>query len=130
MTGPLAPFAEGFIAQLTSQGYSVPAIGSHRGLVAHLSRWLAESGFSVRELTPPVAETFLRARRDAGYVTKLSDRGLRPLLNYLGELGELSDRSIISSPTEELVQLFRRYQLEERGLGREVVTNYERVVRL
>ena len=48
MTGPLAPFAEGFIAQLTNRGYSVPGISSHRGLLAHLSRWLAESEFGVR----------------------------------------------------------------------------------
>jgi hypothetical protein len=43
MAGPLAPFAEGFIAQLTSGDYSIQAIRSHRGLLAHLSQWLAES---------------------------------------------------------------------------------------
>jgi integrase/recombinase XerD len=130
MTGPLAPFAEGFFAQLTDRGYSVPGVSSHRGLVAHLSRWLAESGFEVRELTPRVTGKFLRARREAGYVTKLSDRGLSPLLSYLGELGELSEPSVITTPVEDLVALFRRYQLEQRGLGSESITNYERVVRL
>ena len=34
--GPLAPFAEVFVAELTNRGYSVQAIRSHRGLLA---RW-------------------------------------------------------------------------------------------
>ena len=128
--GPLAPFAEGFVAELTNRGYSVQAIRSHRGLLAHLSQWLAESQLGVRELTPEVAEKFLRARREDGYVRKVSERGLQPLVGYLRELGELSETSVVRSPKDELVELFRRYQLEERGLAREVVTNYARVARL
>ena len=59
MIGPLAPFAEGFLAQLASGGYSIQAVRSHRGLVVHLSQWLAERGPGVRELTPEVAAKFL-----------------------------------------------------------------------
>jgi len=128
--GPLAPFAEVFVAELTNRGYSVQAIRSHRELLVHLSQWLAESQLGVRELTPEVAERFLRARREGGYVRKVSERGLQPLVRYLRELGELSEPSVIRSPKDELVELFRRYQLEERGLAREVVTNYARVARL
>jgi integrase/recombinase XerD len=128
--GPLAPFAEGFIAQLSNRCYSGQAIRSHRGLLVHLSRWLDERGLGVRELTPEVGERFLRTRREAGYVTKVSDRGLRPLVSYLHELGELPEPSMISSPSEELVERFQRYQLWERGLVPEVVNSYARVARL
>lgn len=128
--GPLAPFAEGFVAQLTNRGYSIQAIRSHRGLLAHLSRWLAEHGLGVRGLTPEVAEKFLRMRREAGFVTKVSDRGLQPLVSYLRELGELSEPSTSRSPSEQLIEQFQRYQLEERGLAPDVVTNYARVARL
>jgi integrase/recombinase XerD len=48
----------------------------------------------------------------------------------LHELGELPEPSVISSPKEELVELFRRYHLEERGLAPDVVSNYARVARL
>src|SRR5712692_3944730 len=130
MMGPLAPFAEGFVAELTNRGYSIQAIRSHRALLAHLSQWLAECGLGVRELTPEVAEKFLGTRRDAGFVTKVSDRGLQPLVSYLRELGELCEPSVISSPSEELVDRFRRYQLEERGLAPDVVSNYTRVARM
>jgi site-specific recombinase XerD len=126
----LAPFEEGFVAQLSNRCYSVQAIGSHRSLLAHLNQWLGEDGLGVRELTPEVAEKFLRTRRGAGYVRKVSDRGLQPLVSYLRELGELPEPSAISSPSQELVELFQRYQLEERGLAPDVVRNYARVARL
>src|SRR5260370_29043396 len=93
MMGPLAPFDEGFVAQLTNRGYSAQAIRSHRELLAHLSQWLAECGLAGQELTPDVAEEFLRTRREAGYVRKVSDRGLQPLVSYLRTLGELSERN-------------------------------------
>jgi len=128
--GPLAPFAEGFIAQLANLSYSTQAVKSHCGLLVHLSQWLAERGLGVRELTPEVSAKFLQMRRDAGFVTKVSDRGLQPLVSYLRELGELCEPSAISSPSEELVDRFRRYQLEERGLAPDVVSNYARVARM
>ena len=106
--GPLAPFAEGFIAQLANLSYSTQAVKSHCGLLVHLSQWLAERGLGVRELTPEVSAKFLQMRRDAGFVTKVSDRGLQPLVSYLRELGELCEPSAISSPSEELVDRFRR----------------------
>jgi integrase/recombinase XerD len=101
--GPLAPFAEGFAAQLANLSYSTQAVKSHRGLLVQLSQWLAERGLSVRELTPEVSAKFLQMRRDAGLVTKVSDRGLQPLLSYLRELGELGEPTVIRSPLEELV---------------------------
>ena len=116
--GPLVPFAEGFLAQLTDRGYSVQALKSHRGLLVHLSQWLAERGLGVRELTPEIAARFLQMRRDAGFVTKVSDRGLQPLVSYLRELGELSEPSVSSSPSEELVEQFRRYQRSGPACGR------------
>jgi site-specific recombinase XerD len=125
--GPLAPFAEGFITQLTNGGYSSQAVRSHRGLLAHLSGWLAEQELGVRELTPEVAQKFLRTRRDAGFVTKVSDRGLQPLVSYLREFGVLSERRASRSPSEQLIEQFQRHQLDERGLAPGVVTNYARV---
>ena len=60
LIGPLAPFAEGFIAQLANLMYSTQAVKSHRGLLMHLSHWLAERGLGVRELTPELPRRFFR----------------------------------------------------------------------
>ncbi len=81
-------------------------------------------------LRPRLPRSFFERDAKMAYVRKVSERGLRPLVGYLRELGELSETSVVRSPKDELVELFRRYQLEERGLAREVVTNYARVARL
>lgn len=130
LVGPLASFAEGFTAHLVSQGYTDSGISGQRGLLAHLDRWMVRVGLGLPELTPLAIDRFLQARREAGYVTKLSGHGIKPLLGYLEDLGALSIPNGVSTPIGELVDLFRRYELEERGLGRETASNYERIARL
>jgi site-specific recombinase XerD len=129
-TGPLARFADGFAAWLKELGYSDPATRSHLGLLHHLSRWLAAEGLDIDSLTPQVADRFLRARREDGYVTKRSLRGLRPLLRYLDEFGELPAAWVATTTDAELVlNSFRRYLLAERGLGTGTVGLYEGIAR-
>lgn len=131
ITGPLAPYAEGFCAHLAEQGYSSVAAGNHRRLLAHLSRWMADAGLGVAELTPLAAQQFLRRRRREGYATKLSVRGLAPLVSYLDGLGVLPDLDNVSpSPTELLLQAYREYLRRERGLVDGSVRLYEGVARL
>ena len=65
--GPLAPFAEGFIAQLANLSYSTQAAKSHHGLLVHLSKWLAERELGVRELTPEVSAKFLSDATRCGF---------------------------------------------------------------
>lgn len=87
-------------------------------LAAHLSRWLAEAGLNTPDLTPPVAEAFLAARRSAGYTAYLTSRALRPLLDYLRTLGA-APRVTEAEPeglAEVLLQRYHRYLIVERGL--------------
>jgi site-specific recombinase XerD len=125
----LAAFASGFTVRLREQGYSRRALSAHRGLVADLSKWLAGERLEVAALTPEVAEQFLRARCKAGAASK-SSRSLQPLFSYLRELGELPAPAAARTPVEELLDLFQRYQLEERGLAAGTVSNHARVARL
>ena len=111
-TGPLARSAEGFTAWLEQLGYSETATRSHLGLLSHLSRWLAAEDLEVVDLTPQTADRFLRARREHGYLTKLSPRGLRPLLRYLDELSELPAAwTATTTVAEQVLDGFRRYLL-------------------
>lgn len=126
---PLARSAESFAAWLKQLGYSETAIRSHLGLLSHLSRWLVAEDLEVVDFTPQTADRFLRARREDGYVTKRSLRGLRPLLGYLDELGELSTAWTATTVADQILDSFRRYLLTERGLGTGTVGNYERTAR-
>ena len=52
VTGPLAPFADGYADALRQWGYAPGSAVHQVRLMAHLSRWLAERGCSPTDLNP------------------------------------------------------------------------------
>lgn len=132
VTGPLVPYVAGFRAELVSQGYRPNAQSDQLRLMAHVSRWLASKGLDVEQLTPERVEEFLVARRAAGYVLWCSPKGVALLLAYLRRLGvvPLPERTIPTTPAEQLLEAYRSYLVEERGLAASTVTSNMHVARL
>jgi integrase/recombinase XerD len=128
--GPLAPFADGFGVQLAEQGYSRCSVQTHLRLVGHVSRWMTAEGLEVAQLTPRTVERLLVERRRQGHTKMLSPRGMRPLLSYLEALGVLPGEDSVRTPAELLLEDFRSYLLDERGLQAGSVCLYEGVARL
>jgi hypothetical protein len=63
VTGPLAPFAEAYEAELSDRGYAPRTIINQLRQVARLSRWLEASGLTAAALSNERRrELFLRAR--------------------------------------------------------------------
>ena len=87
VTGPLGRYASGFAGELGRVGYTPNSAALQLGLMAHLSRWLDETGLTPEGLTTAAEERFVSARRAAGYTNHTSARGLEPLLGYLRGLG-------------------------------------------
>jgi site-specific recombinase XerD len=116
--GPLAPFAGGFVVELSAQGYTAGSAVQQMCLMAHLSRWLAAEGLGPAALSPAVVGRFFGARRAAGYTSLLSARALDSLLAYLRGVGVVPAPSVSvpDGPAEELLSRFRRYLEVERGL--------------
>jgi integrase/recombinase XerD len=81
-------------------------------------------------LSSGVVERFLANRRGQGYASRISPRGLRPLMDYLEALGVLS-AGVGVEPTEvdRLVEEFCGYLLNERGLVAGSVVLYARIGR-
>jgi len=129
LSGPLAPVADGFVARLTALGYVTTGLAGQRALFAHLDRWLGAAGLGVADLTPEVLERFLQARAAEGYATKLTKRGLRPLVDHLENLGFLPRPVSSSSAVDRIVGRFERHLVDERGLGEGTARNYVRVAR-
>jgi len=97
---------------------------------AHLSRWLAAEGLELDDLTAPVCDAFLSARRADGYTLWLSRKALHPLLKYLREVGAAPPEPVIAlSPTEAMLVRFGAYLASERGLARSTVNEYVYMVR-
>ena len=116
--GPLAPFADGFVVELSAQGYTAGSAVQQMCLMAHLSRWLEAEGLGPAALSPVVVGRFFSARRAAGYTSLLSSRALDSLLAYLRRLGVVpAAQTLVSDgPVEELLARFRGYLEIERGL--------------
>jgi integrase/recombinase XerD len=120
MVGPLTPYASGFHAELTRLGYTWLSARCQLRLVAHLSRWLADHGLGVVELTAPVLREFLAARRAAGYTAWLTPMALEPFLGYLRGLGVVSPVTAAAGAgdaAQVLLDRYRGYLLGERGLA-------------
>jgi integrase/recombinase XerD len=129
--GSLAPFAEGFAADLAGQGYSPLSAANLLRLMAHLSRWLDAERLEPADLDSGRAEGFLAERRRLGYVGWLSGRGLAPMLGYLRGLGVVPLLPCPGPVTAEEVLLgrFRGYLTGERGVTVPVAARYVSVVR-
>ncbi len=130
VTGPLETYASGFASELRRVGYTENSTADQLRLLAHLSRWLAAQGLAAAALTPAMGDAFLTARRAAGYTLWLSRKALRPLLEYLRELGAAPPEPVaVPTPTEALLARFREYLTSERGVERSTARGYVDMVR-
>jgi len=105
MSGPLEPFAAGFVADLSRQGFQPVTVHKQVGLLAGLSGWLAAEDMPASGLSSEVAERFCAARRAAGHRSWVTVKALGPLLGYLRRLGIAPPASTLvpAGPVEELL---------------------------
>jgi len=131
VTGPLQPYATGFVAELSRLGYTNGSACGQMFLMAHVSRWLAGEGLGASGLTPEAAGRFLAVRRAGGYAQLLSPKGLAPLLAYLRRLGVAPEAAAPApeGPALELLGRYRRYLVTERGVGAATAADYAAKVR-
>ncbi|MCA1697533.1 MAG: site-specific integrase [Actinobacteria bacterium] len=127
MTGPLAPFADAYAAELGERGYTPLSIVNELRQVGRLSRWLEARGLSDVDLSGDRVEEFLVWQRAGGrHRCQWSRPGLVCLLEVLRGLGVLAAEQFVlaGSPTDLLLASFERYLLVERGLAAGTVCGY------
>jgi site-specific recombinase XerD len=126
----LEPYAEGLRSELDRLGYTPLSAAEHVRLVAHLSRWMIREGLPVSGLTPRMVDAYFAERRTS-YYNSLTARSLRPLLDYLHELGVLAapGPAAATGPCDRLLDRYREYLLVERGLVASTVELNVRLVR-
>ena len=125
ITGPLVQYVDGFGRALLDQGYTPLSARSQLELMAHVSRWLAESELGAESLTPARVDEFLAARRGEGHTHLLSPRGVAPLLAHLRGLGVTPIAA--SEPVnavERLLTDYARFLVRERGFAGATVQRY------
>jgi site-specific recombinase XerD len=123
--GPLEPHVVGFAAKLLRQGYVRGSAEQLVCMVAHLDRWMVDESIGLDGLSGVVIERYLQQRRAAGYRQYRSPKALQPLLSYLAPLGVLpAEGRPAPSLVEQLLDRYRRYLLDERGLTEGTVRGY------
>lgn len=132
MRGPLSSFEAGFRGRLDELGYRSSSAKDQVRLMADLDDWLAIEGLDAAGLSGEVVDRFLAARRSQGRRTHLTRRALAPLLGYLRELGVLAAGGTSSAATAavQLLEGYRCYLLQERGLASGTARNYVEAARL
>src|SRR5579884_1482488 len=91
MSGPLAPFADAYAAELRGRGYTPLTTVSELRQVGRLSCWLESRGWSSTGLSVERIEEFLRWQRAAGRNRgEWSRPGLLCLLEVLDGPGVLA----------------------------------------
>ena len=132
VTGPLATFSEGFRLELARQGFRDNSASNQLQLMAHASRWLTAQGLGVDDLTPAHVSDFLEARRAEGYTLWLSPKAMAPMLGYLRGIGVVATPVPAgpSTPAERLIEAYRAYLVQERGLASGTVADYLHTARL
>ena len=97
-----------------------------------LSRWLDAEGLALGQLTSEQVARFVAPRRAAGRQKWVSPLSLRLPLAFLREAGVVPDpvAPAPEGPLERLVDDYRRYLAQERGVTQKTIKRYERVARL
>jgi integrase/recombinase XerD len=114
-TGPLVPFASSLATELDTWGCTPLSAINQPQFAAHLSRWLQAENLGTGDLTDPVIERLLVARRTR-YTNYSSRRSLRPMLGYLRRVGAAPPElpALPPAAADPVLTRFCRHLLVER----------------
>lgn len=126
----MAPFAEGFRAELDRLGYT-PASREYKvNQMACLSRWLDAEGLGVTDVNNVTVEAFLGVfaanRRQSPTL-----RAMRPLLEWLRSQGVIAMEATVveRGAVDELLDDYRRWLITDRGLAARTIDRYVKAAR-
>src|SRR5689334_7717618 len=116
MSGPLTRHVEGFAAELRSLGYTELSLVNLLRLLADFSRWLEGAGLALADIAPAVLTRFLAKRRRT-HTHLVSERAVRPLMDYLRGVGVVKKLKADKPRRSKLLAAYERYLVEDRGVG-------------
>lgn len=129
-SGPLAVHAGGLRGELEARGYTPGSAALQLQLAAQLSRWMERTGHGLDDLAGDCVAEFFAQRRARGLKCHISPKAVIWLVDYLTALGLLPvSVAIPASPAERLLEKYRSYLLQERGLSPETAVRYLRLAR-
>lgn len=127
--GRMGPFIEGYRAWLAARGYTPGTVINMLAIAGDLGRWMDSRDVVTGDLDRAVITEFRTAMLAAGMRCVPGTRGLDRLLEYLGHQGVLSSAAVPATPAEDLVERYRRWLVDDRGLAEATVLRYLKLAR-
>lgn len=130
-TGPLAPYVEGFVAQLSRKGYAQITVRAKCNVLADLSRWLERRRLTLAALDEDRLTQFLATLRHGEKKWRGDSATGQQLLEYLRGRDEIAAaaQKIDRTPAACLTGDFEEFLHSERGLSRSTLISYLPIVR-
>ena len=128
--GALAPFVEGFGSALVARGYTSGSVRNMLKVLGQMGRWLELAGIEPSELDPALVDAFCEYRR-AGWARRVERRSAQLVLEYLIGQGVVSrPLPCVPSALDVLLESYRGWLVEGRGLAAPTVVRYLRTARI
>ncbi len=127
--GQLGPQVEGYRSWLAQRGYTP---GTARNMLKDLGQvglWLSRQGLEAEQLNEERMAAFLVAQRVAGHRRVPGTRAMVPLLTYLRDAGVAPAAAPSLTPLGVLLEEYRAWLIQERGLAATTVLRYENTAR-
>ena len=125
VSGPLLEYVPGFAGVLVHDRYASGSATGQLQLMARLSEWLGAQGLGAADVTATRVDELVAWRRSQGYRQRRSSHALEPLLGYLQALGVAPAPTVqVKTPSEVLLELYRRHLVQARGLAPKTVQRY------
>jgi site-specific recombinase XerD len=123
IAGPLAPYFDGFAAELTARGYTDLSAANQLRLMSDMSHWMGSRRLRIDDISASVVGRFLAKRRRT-HTQRIGERALRPLLAHLQAVGAMAAIVVAEKPRSELLLQYEQYIVEERGVARATRERY------
>lgn len=127
--GQLGPQVEGYRAWLMQRGYTSGTVRNMLKDMGQVGLWLSTEGLEAAQLDEQRMTAFLVARQVSGYRRIPGTRAMVPLLSYLREAGIVPVAEPLLTPVGVLVENYRLWLVQERGLAATTVLRYENTAR-
>jgi site-specific recombinase XerD len=128
--GAMGPFVEDYRCWLEQRGYTSGSIRGKLKELGHLGRWLSERRLAVETLDECLVEEFLSDLRWRGHRRVPTLASFVLLLEMLREQQVIAEKAVpAQSALDMLMDRYRSWMVEDRGLAAATVLRYENLAR-
>lgn len=127
--GELGPYVEGYREWLTQRGYTSQTVRQMLKDLGQVGQWMSREALVTSQLDEDAMAAFSTTSQANGRRRRLGPRAMVPLLTFLRELGVTPPGRPTSTPLTALLDEYRRWMVQERGLAPTTILRYENTAR-